>query len=668
MKKLIIVFVCFGLITVFAQNPLQKITPKLQLKMESDSQLGKYLVWIYFADKGNDLDGYYLNPESVVSKKSLDRREKVLSKSNLIDFTDLPVNKNYINILIQNGFELKQKSKWFNAVSGFASQSEIDQIALNLFVKKIDLVGTFAKRSDDIEFNTTQSINDNQTQIEGTHSLNYGNSFTQLNQINVPAVHDSGYNGTGVTICVLDAGFDNLPHEAFSSMNIIAAYDFVNHDPNVGNEGDMGEGSHGTATLSIIGGFKEGQLIGPAYGADFILAKTENTDSETPIEEDNWVAGLEWADSIGVDVTSTSLGYLTYDFPYTSYTWQDMNGNTTIITKAADLAAGLGIVVVNSAGNEGYNSSHNTLGAPADGDSVFTIGAVTSSGIRSSFSSVGPTADGRTKPDLMAMGSNVYHAGSSGNSYYGGSGTSFSCPLVAGVCALILQKNPSLTPMEVLQLLRSTTSQTNNPDNLYGWGIIDALDAINLIAVPVELTNFSVRYSDEKVELSWVTATETNNYGFEIQRRDDSSSFETIAFVSGSGTSTNRVTYNYVDNGFFSGRYYYRLKQIDYDGSFEYSSEVYVDIPKLNDFKLFQNYPNPFNPTTNIRYYVPSPGYLKIGLFDVLGNEIKTLLDKEVQSGSYELSVDGSNLASGMYFVKMIVQGNQQIIKISLIK
>ena len=399
------------------------------------------------------------------------------------------------------------------------------------FVNKIDIVGTFAKRNDDVEFNQPQSIGDNPFQPEGTNSLNYGGSFTQLNQINVPAVHDSGYNGAGVTICVLDAGFDNLPHEAFSSMNIIAAYDFVNHDPNVGNEGDMGEGSHGTATLSIIGGFKQGELIGPAYGADFILAKTENTDSETPVEEDNWVAALEWADSIGVDVTSTSLSYLDYDSPYTSYTWQDMDGNTAVITIAADLAVGKGIVVVNAASNNGLNTSHNTLGAPADGDSVFTIGAVTSSGTRSSFSSVGPTFDGRIKPDLMAMGSNVYHASSFGNSYSSGGGTSYSCPLAAGVCALILQKNPSLTPMEVLQLLRSTASRSTNPDNLYGWGIINALTAINSVIVPVELTLFSGVFEDGIVKLKWITATELNNFGFEIERRDDFSSYKKIGFV-----------------------------------------------------------------------------------------------------------------------------------------
>ncbi|HEX9252168.1 MAG TPA: S8 family serine peptidase, partial [Ignavibacteriaceae bacterium] len=462
MKKLTFAFLCFGLITIFAQSPLEKIAPSLQLKMQSDVQSDKYLIWVYFTDKGNSIDEYYANLQSVVSKKSLDRRAKVLSASNIIDYSDIPVNQNYITLLISKGFELKQKSKWFNAVSGYASQNEINQLALIPFVKKIDIVGTYAKKIDDVELNSSEYLNDNPEQPEGINSLNYGNSFTQLNQINVPAVHDSGFTGAGVMICVMDAGFANLTHEAFSNMNIAAMYDFVAGSPiMVGH-------SHGTATLSLIGGFKEGQLIGPAYGATFLLARTENDPgSETPQEEDNWIAAMEWADSIGVDVTSTSLGYLEWDPPFTSYTWEDMDGNTARITIAADYAVNLGITVVNSAGNDGYNSSHNTLGAPADGDSVITIGAINSSGIRAYFSSVGPTADGRIKPDLMAMGEFNYYARTTGNLYGNGDGTSFSCPLVAGVCALLLQKNPALTPMEVLQLLRSTATQSNSPDNLY---------------------------------------------------------------------------------------------------------------------------------------------------------------------------------------------------------
>ena len=669
MKRLILAFLCVGLVGVFAQSPLQKISTRLQAKLQSDGPNQNQLIWIYFTDKGDNVDTYFSNPTSVVSQKSLDRRAKYIDQSNLISTIDLPVNQNYINQLLQNGFIVKQKSRWFNSVSGYANETLINQIAQNSFVRLIDVVATFAKSSDNLEFEQSEFINDNPLQPEGIHTLNYGASFTQLNQINVPAVHDSGFNGAGITICVLDAGFNNLPHEAFANMDIIAAWDFVNGDPDVGDGTDMGEGSHGTATLSIIGGFKEGELVGPAYGSSFILAKTENTDSETPVEEDNWVAGLEWADSIGVDVTSTSLGYIGYDPPFVGYTWEDMDGNTTIITRAADLAAGLGIVVVNSAGNEGSNSSHNTLGAPSDGDSVFAIGSVTSSGTRSSFSSVGPTVDGRIKPDFMAMGSNVYHAGSFGtNTYWGGDGTSFSCPLAAGVCALILQKNPTLTPMQVREALRTTASLSNNPNNQFGWGIIDALDAINSMIVPVELTSFTANYTDQKVELTWITATETNNYGFEVERRDDSSGYETLAFISGNGTTTNSVTYGYVDNNLYAGRYYYRLKQVDFDGSFKYSDEVFVEIPILSDFQLFQNYPNPFNPSTKIKFYSPSQDKIKIGLYDLLGEEIAILFNDVVNSGSYEIEINGSNLASGIYFVKMVGKQDQQTIKISLIK
>jgi hypothetical protein len=377
---------------------------------------------------------------------------------------------------------------------------------------------------------------------------------------------------------------------------------------------------------------------------------------------------MEWADSIGVDVTSTSLGYLTFDPPFTSYTWEDMDGNTALITIAADYAASIGITVVNSAGNNGSDPLHNTLNAPADGDSVITIGAVTSGGSRASFSSIGPTADGRIKPDLMAMGSNNYFASTSGNQYSNGGGTSFSCPLAAGVCALILQKNPALTPMEVLQLLRSTATQSNNPDNLFGWGIINALSAINLIIVPVELTSFSAFYSDGGVNLVWITATEVNNYGFEVERRDDYSNYQTIGFVDGNGTTINRVTYNFVDENLSSNRYYYRLKQIDFDGSFEYSNEVQVDISNLNDFQLYQNYPNPFNPSTKIKYSIPQNGFVKITLHDILGSEIRTLVSQTVQPGTYEILLDGSDLSSGLYFVRLSSENIQRTLKISLIK
>ena len=424
----------------------------------------------------------------MVSELSLKRREKVLDKSALIDFTDLPVYNDYISKIESEGFEVKQISKWFNGVSGYATKEELDNILGLSFIDKADIVYKF-KKSPEIKEQKIDLNKVNPTvKPTGVNSLNYGPSLGQLQQINVPALHDLGYIGQGVTICVMDAGVNLLSHEVFDSLKIVATYDFVNHRTYIGDDsGGYGEGSHGTMTLSLIGGYKPGQLIGPAYGSNFILAKTENTDSESPIEEDNWIAAMEWADSIGVDVTSTSLGYLTFDDTVAAqydYTWQDMDGRTTIITKGAVLAAYKGICVVNSAGNEGYDPNHNTLDAPADADSIITAGAVTIEGSRSSFSSVGNTVDGRIKPDVMALGSDDYVASPSKTTgYTTGDGTSFSCPLTAGVCAQLLSYNSKLTPIQVRDALRNTASQNTAPDRLMGWGIINALAALNYAKV-----------------------------------------------------------------------------------------------------------------------------------------------------------------------------------------
>ncbi|MBS4034055.1 MAG: S8 family serine peptidase [Ignavibacterium sp.] len=662
MKKLIVILWIFIVMPLLAQSPVEKISSRLKAEINSDMQKNKHLIWIYFTDKGNDYQKYFVNPESVVSSKSLQRRSKVFSESSLIDFSDIPVYKNYIESLTIAGFELRNKSRWFNAASGYADKNSINKISSLPFIKKIDIVNTYSKRQNDIEFIKTDPVVDKSSQPEGIYSLNYGNSFTQNNLINVPLVHSLGYTGSGVTICVMDAGFGNLTHEAFQNMNIIAMYDFVD------GSSVLGSHSHGTAVLSILGGFKEGQLIGPAYGADFILARTEDVRSETPVEEDNWIAALEWADSIGVDITSTSLGYLDFDPPYTSYTWEDMDGNTATITIAADLAVAKGIFVVNSAGNEGFHSTRNTLIAPADGDSVFSIGAVNSSGERTSFSSVGPTVDGRIKPDVMAMGSGVYYAALSGNQYWSGGGTSYSCPLVSGVSALLLEANPGLTPMELRDIIRNTSSQSSSPNREYGWGIVNALDALNNSPVPVELTAFYGSYQNGSVILEWITSTEANNRGFEIQRTNDNSLFETIGFVDGKGTTTNRITYSFIDTELNRKRYSYRLKQIDYDGSFQYSSEVLVEIPFLDDYVLHQNYPNPFNPSTRISFTVPEKSFVKITLNDILGREIRTLYNEEVTAGTKELEIDGSSLSSGNYIIRMIAGNVQKIQKITLLK
>ncbi len=570
---------------MFAQSSVEKFTPQLNKVIEYSNQSEELLVWVFFSDKGTETQNYFQKPSTVVSEKSLNRRAKVLSEDKLISTNDLPVNQNYIDQIQSLGFQLKQKTKWFNGVSGWIKASQLPEIVRLPFVRQMDIVYRF--RTDKYEEESVNDLpkesNQNLSKPTGTNSFNYGQSLTQLNIITVPQVHDLGYTGEGITICMMDAGFDRLSHQAFSSMNIIATWDFVNGDADVENGSDMGDGSHGTSTLSLIGGFYEGQLIGPAFNADFILAKTENTASETPIEEDNWIAAMEWADSIGVDVTSTSLSYLDYDPPYPSYTWEDMDGNTARITNGADYAVYIGIFVANSAGNAGLPDppAENTLGAPADGDSVMAIGSVRNTGERSGFSSVGPTSDGRIKPDLMAMGSNNYVACNSSNTCYSsfGSGTSWSCPMAAGAAALLLEADPSLTPMELVDLMKNTASKSTNPDNLMGWGIVNTYSALQSLLTSVDNTN---------------------------------------------------------------------------------------QVPE--EFTLLQNYPNPFNPSTKIRFAVPVKSNVKLYLHDILGNEIAVILDEEVNPGVKEIELNGSNLASGVYLVRMIANNYQQTIKISLLK
>ena len=564
-----------------SQSLISKISPDLEKKLINSSNNEKIKVWIYFTDKGGNLEKFYNEPLKVVSEKSIKRRQK-LNKESILDFSDLPVNNDYVEQVVSNGFNIKHKSKWFNAISGFATKEQINKILRFSFVNRVDLVKGFSKSKNDMEFNETPIIENRFVQPEKLFSLNYGNSFMQNNLINVPAVHNLGYDGSGITICVMDAGFNNLAHIVFDSMNIIATWDFVNGDPNVGDEGDMGNGSHGTYVLSVLGGYAPGNLIGPAYRSNYILAKTENTDSETPVEEDNWVAALEWADSIGVDITSTSLGYLEYDPPYTSYTWQNMDGNTAIITIAGDLAVKKGIIVVNSAGNEGWRSTPNSLIAPADGDSIFAIGAVNSSGLRTSFSSFGPTVDGRIKPDFMAMGSGVVSARASNQTQYTFvSGTSFSCPLVSGAIALLLQANPNLNPIQLRGILRQTSSRSNNPDNFYGWGIINTLLALNVILkvdnsfIPDDFIlyqnypnpfNPSTSINWHSPLGSWITIKLYDVLGREI---------ETI--VDGYYDAGNHSTLYIINSTLPSGVYFYQLKVVDNSTG----NVVYKDTKKM---------------------------------------------------------------------------------------
>ncbi|MBN2423746.1 MAG: S8 family peptidase [Calditrichaceae bacterium] len=442
-------------------------------------------VWIYFKDKGPEETYFLSKPAKLVSERSLKRRMKLKTAADLTDFYDLPVYQPYIDQISPYINRIRTISKWLNAISVEIVDSNISDIEAFDFVTGIKSVISYKNKPPEPEYEA-MSANESFASINDL----YGQSYTQLAQIQIPALHEKGYYGQGVLICMLDAGFNLLyDHEAFSTLDIVDTWDFAEHDP------DVQDDSHGTYTLSALAGYAPGKLIGPAYQASFILGRTEVASSETPIEEDFWIAGIEWADSCGADLVSSSLGYYEFDDVEASYHYKELDGKTARTTVAAEIAADKGILIFNSAGNEAQSSWHYII-TPSDGEHVLAIAAVTDRDKRASFSSVGPTSDGRIKPDLAAMGAYVYLAsGSNSTGYVKDSGTSFSCPLAAGSGALLLSAFPNASPGDIRSALKNTASQAFAPDTLLGWGIINTLAAFNYLNGSNENSNQPVVFN-----------------------------------------------------------------------------------------------------------------------------------------------------------------------------
>jgi len=446
--------------------------------MLSKSGDGTTKIWVFFTDRGFDsYDEFSRAAQSAssrITERALARRTKV--DRDKISITDIPVNAAYVNAITSLGATPRRTSRYLNAASFEVPISVIDKISDMDFVAEIRPMLGFKKDYSKVEDSSPSDKSGSSISLD-TDTLSYGASYDQLDQINVIAAHEAGYNGSGVLVAMFDTGFRKT-HRVFLNIamsgRLIAEWDFVFDDGNTSNEAEdwSSAWNHGTLTWSTLGGEWADNHYGPAYGADFIIAKTEDVRSETPVEEDNWLAAVEWADSIGADVISSSLGYTDW------YTAPDYDGNTAVVTLAAEMAMANGIVVCNSAGNDGPGSA--TINTPTDADSIISVGAVYSSGTIVGFSSRGPTYDGRIKPEVCARGSGTACASSSGDEVLTtASGTSLSCPLVGGVAALVLEAHPDWTPMQVREALMMTASNSTTPDNNYGWGIVDTWAAIN---------------------------------------------------------------------------------------------------------------------------------------------------------------------------------------------
>jgi serine protease AprX len=445
--------------------------------------------WVYLKDKPNSAT-FLQNPLQMLSQRSLDRRT---IQNISLDLKDVPIDVTYYNQLKNNvNITILGKSKWLNAVHIQGVESAIKAL-LNTysFIESIE----FADRSLNPNAKNIgkKIIAVHQNKFSETSTdFNYGNAENQIKMLRGDFLHQQNFTGKGMQIAIIDAGFPNVNSlDAFQRIRdnnqILGGYNFADR-----NTEFYTRNNHGTHVLSTIAGYLENQFTGTAPDAKFYLFISEIAETETVLEETLWVEAAERADSLGVNVINTSLGYTTFDNPNYSHTYADMDGKTTFISRGAEIGSSRGMILVNAAGNEG-NDAWKYIGAPADADAVFSIGAVNSAGNIASFSSFGPTSDQRIKPDVLAQGVSSAIINYSSGNVSTSNGTSFSSPIMAGVVACFWQSFPNKTNLEIMDLIRKSADRFNNPTNQYGYGIPDFEAAYHQVLTLDNFKNASIK-------------------------------------------------------------------------------------------------------------------------------------------------------------------------------
>jgi len=438
------------------------------------AQVNRYMV--FFTDKNNS-EYSLTNPAEFLSQRAIERRSRYQIP---ITLEDVPLNESYLEELSGIGADVFYKSRWFNAVLVQMDESRVTSVESLTVVKNVKLVAPGERLVKKSALRAAAAL-DEKSSRKSTLT-----NAVQNNMLGVDQMHKDGFTGENILIGIFDAGFTGVDQSIyfkhlFDDNRIKGTRDFIRNSENVFQYDD-----HGTGVLSTIAGYEESVYEGIAYDADIVLCVTEDVPTEYQIEEYNWLFAAEYADSLGVDIINTSLGYNTFDDPAMNYTYSEMNGDIAIITRATDLAASKGIICVVSVGNEG-NNSWEKLVAPADADSALAVGAVTSNFEYINFSSTGPTSDDRIKPDVAALGQGTRIVQYNGE-LATGSGTSFACPLIAGLAAGLWQVYPELNNMELIDLIKRGGTHYQNPDTLLGYGVPDYTRIRSLITAIEEET------------------------------------------------------------------------------------------------------------------------------------------------------------------------------------
>jgi hypothetical protein len=436
---------------------------------------GKFYIWRYTLCDKQGSDYSLEHPGRWLSHRSIERRRR---QGLSLDSTDLPVSHQYLKTIEKtaNGFAHQGKksqmewtivgtSRWHNTVLVRSNDARLLESLTELpFIMEARQVW---QSPDSIERGALKvKVHEKWNPWDSIRGEFYGNGKEQIEMLNGHRLHHTGHRGKGITIAVLDGGFQNCDQiPAIQHASILGAEDFVYPK----SQHYYRETDHGTKVLSVMAAHEPQILVGTAPEARYWLLRCEDQQTEQPVEEDYWTMAAEFADSAGVDIISSSLGYNEYDNHLGDYQLRDLNGKKALISRTASMLAGKGIILVNSAGNLGMGP-WKKITFPADAQDILTVGAVNNDRRVAPFCGVGPTQDGRVKPDVMALGSPASLISGRGTMIRD-MGTSFSTPIVAGLVACLWQALPNKTAKEIINLVRQTSSQYQEPDNIYGYGI-----------------------------------------------------------------------------------------------------------------------------------------------------------------------------------------------------